>query len=168
MKKLCLLLTSIFIFSFQQTIAQVEPRTPEGTNQSQTYKFNDNENGTSMMPIMGDALPAIKYIEDTLKVEIVRIEYDLIFTTKSSFRTLYTGWKYGIYAIGDYRIKKISIAVYKSVNKEWQYVTTVNPGAYSALSLIEPEETEDYLFQVKVEEFEEGFSAGHYSLIIYH
>ena len=65
-------------------IAQVQPREAgqESTGQDKKFDFKDNKNGTSMMPIMGDALPAIKYIEDTMKVEIVRLEYDLIFKDK--------------------------------------------------------------------------------------
>ena len=169
MKKLTLLLTLLSFLTYEALISQVEPRTPEGPKQNKNYKFNDNEKGTSMMPIMGDALPVIKYIEDTLNVEIVRIEYDLLFSTKDSYRTLYKGWKYGIFAIGDYRIKKISIEIYKKVGTEWRYVSTTSKDKYTALSIIDQKDkNEDYAFRVKVEEFEEGYKAGHYALIVYH
>ena len=169
MKYLILLLTMFSFLSNETIFSQVEPRTPEGPKQNKNFKFNDNKNGTSMMPIMGDALPVIEYIEDSLKAEIVRIEYDLLFSTKPSYRTLYKGWKYGIFVIGDYRIKKLSISVYKKEAGEWKFISKSSTDKYTALSIIEPkEETEEYAFQVKAEEFEEGYKAGHYAIIVYH
>jgi len=169
MKKLILLLTFFSFLSYETILSQVEPRTPEGPKQNKNFKFNDNKNGTSMMPIMGDALPVIEYIEDSLQVEIVRIEYDLLFTTKNSYRVLYKGWKYGIFAIGDYRIKRLSISVYKKENDEWKFISSSSTDKYTALSIIDQKDkNEEYAFQVKAEEFEEGYKAGHYALIIYH
>ena len=103
------LILSIILLLFNEIIlAQAESRTPaESTSSKKEFDFSDNKNATSMMPIMGDALPVINYIEDTMNVEIVRIEYDLLFDKKITYRTLYKGWKYGIVVIGDYRIKKL-------------------------------------------------------------
>jgi len=157
-------------------IAQVQPREAgqENINQDKKFDFRDNKSGTSMMPIMGDALPAIKYIEDTMKVEIVRLEYDLIFKGKSkyTYRYLYKGWpKYGIYVIGDYRIKKININVYVNRNKKWEFVSSTTSDTYTALANVVPSEevgSEEYAFEIKADEFAEGYKAGHYSILIYH
>jgi hypothetical protein len=121
-----------------------------------------------MMPIMGDALPVIKYIEDTMNVEIVRIEYDLIFDKKITYRTLYKGWKYGIVVIGDYRLKKINVHLYKYVNDEWKFLRSGKGDSYFSLVNEEPLEKGDYLMQITADEFEEGYKAGHYAIIIYH
>jgi len=151
------------------TYAQKQPRTPsKSASATKQFNFSDNKGQTSMMPIMGDALPIIQYIEDTLNVEIVRIEYDLIFDKKVTYRTLYKGWKYGIVAIGDYRIKKINVHLYKWVNEEWKYINSSESTDYFALLTEEPEEQGDYLIQITADEFQEGYKAGHYSVIIYH
>ena len=69
------------------------------------FKVFDNEKGTSMEPILAAAKPLVDEIEGG-DYEIVRMEYDLIFSEKSTYRTLFDGWTYGIAAFGDYRIKR--------------------------------------------------------------
>ena len=158
-------------------IAQVQPREvgqESTTVQEKKFDFRDNKSGTSMMPIMGDALPAIKFIEDTMKVEIVRLEYDLIFKGKSkyTYRHLFKGWPYyGIYVIGDYRLKKLNINVYVNRNKKWEFVSGTNSDTYTALAKVVPSsdvDSEEYAFEIKADEFVEGYKAGHYSILIYH
>ncbi len=169
MKLLFTVFLCIGLLSNELSFSQTEPRAA-GESASSTKKFNfaDNKSGTSMMPIMGDALPVIQYIEDTMNVEIVRLEYDLIFDKKITYRTLYKGWKYGIVAIGDYRIKKISVHIYKKVNEKWDFIRSSEGNNYLAMVNEEPQENGDYLFQIVVDEFAEGFKAGHYSIIVYH
>jgi hypothetical protein len=172
--KLLLLLFTVSACYFAQ--AQIQPRTAgeESTGQDKKFDFRDNKNGTSMMPIMGDALPLIQYIEDTMKVEIVRLEYDLIFkgSSKYTYRFLYKGWpKYGVFAIGDYRIKKININVYVNRNKKWEFVSGTNSDTYVALANVVPKsdvDSEEYAFEIKADEFAEGVKAGHYAILIYH
>ncbi|OQY04255.1 MAG: hypothetical protein B6I20_03395 [Bacteroidetes bacterium 4572_117] len=170
MKSLLLALTLIIIFSnIELCKAQTEPRNAsEKASTTKKFDFADNKKGTSMMPIMGDALPVIKYIEDTLKVEIVRLEYDLIFDKKVTYRTLYKGWKYGIVVIGDYRVKQINVNIYKKVNDKWDFVISSTSDNYLAMANVELIETGDYLFQVVAEKFAEGYKAGHYAIIVYH
>ncbi|MEN8118896.1 MAG: hypothetical protein ABFS35_01030 [Bacteroidota bacterium] len=161
------MLTVNFLYS-ELSIAQ-EPRTAsESASSTKKFNFADNDKGTSMMPIMGDALPVIKYIEDTMKVEIVRLEYDLIFDKKVTYRTLYKELKYGIVAIGDYRIKRINVHIYKKVNDKWDFIRSSNSQNYLAMVNEEPLENGDYLFQIAVDQFAEGYKAGHYAIIIYH
>lgn len=164
------LILSIILLLFNEIIlAQAESRTPaESTSSKKEFDFSDNKNATSMMPIMGDALPVINYIEDTMNVEIVRIEYDLLFDKKITYRTLYKGWKYGIVVIGDYRIKKINVHLYKYVNDKWQFVRSGKGDSYFSLVNEEPLEKGDYLMQITADEFAEGYKAGHYAIIIYH
>jgi hypothetical protein len=176
--KLQLLLLIIAAFTMQTTLAQIQPREAgqESSGENKKFDFRDNKSGTSMMPIMGDALPVIKYIEDTMKVEIVRLEYDLLFKDKSKYTRRYlfkdTRWSsYGIFAIGDYRIKKININVYVSRNNKWEFVSSTKSDTYTALAKVVPSEevaSEEYAFEIKADEFVEGYSAGHYAILIYH
>ncbi len=171
MKRLPILIAlSITLLFFNENVfAQAESRTPaKSASSKKEFDFSDNKNATSMMPIMGDALPVIKYIEDTMNVEIVRIEYDLIFDKKITYRTLYKGWKYGIVVIGDYRLKKINVHLYKYVNDEWKFLRSGKGDSYFSLVNEEPLEKGDYLMQITADEFEEGYKAGHYAIIIYH
>ena len=167
-----ILFTAMLTFSLlysELSVGQTEPRSAsESASSTKKFDFADNDNGTSMMPIMGDALPVIKYIEDTMNVEIVRLEYDLIFKEKITYRTLSKGWKYGIVAIGDYRIKKINVHIYKKINDKWDFIRSSNSQKYLATVNEEPLENGDYLFQIAVDEFAEGYKAGHYAIIIYH
>lgn len=171
MKKLLTLTVFVLslLFICEYAIGQAETRTPaKSASSTKSFDFSDNKKATSMMPIMGDALPVIQYIEDTMNVEIVRIEYDLIFDKKVTYRTLYKGWKYGIVVIGDYRIKKINVHLYKYENDKWQFVRSGKGNDYFSMVNEEPLEKGDYLMQITADEFEEGYKAGHYSIIIYH
>ncbi|MDF1546578.1 MAG: hypothetical protein P1P88_02075 [Bacteroidales bacterium] len=168
--KLSLLITLSFFWLY--AAAQVQPRTAgqESNSQDKQYDFTDNKNGTSMMPMMGDVLPLIQYIEDTMKVEIVRIEYDLIFKDKSkyTYRFLHNGWKYGIFVVGDYRIKKINMNLFINENKEWKFLSSTNSESYVALLNVEPTEVKEYAIEIKADEFASDYKAGHYAIIIYH
>lgn len=85
------------------------------------YSYLDNDKGTSMEPILARAELLVKEIESD-DYEIVRMEYDLIFTEKDAYRNLYEGWTYGIAAFGDYRIKDIDVTVYKQSRGEWKKI----------------------------------------------
>jgi len=168
-------LTSILfslLFSYNFAFSQLLPRKigQESNSENKSFKFHDNVDGTSMMPITGDVLPLIQYIEDTMKLEIVRLEYDLIFPDKSkfSYRTLYKGWKYGIFVIGDYRIKKININLYVKENNEWKLFSRSNSETYVARLNVEPYEIKEYAIEITANEIADGYKAGHYSLIIFH
>ncbi len=137
------------------------------TNKS-TDNFKDNSKGTSMLPIIGDALSAVRYLEDSLGVEVVRIEYDIIKDAKASYRTLYTGLSYGVVALGDYRIKKIKLDAYKKVNDKWSIFDSNQRDSYLAILTVKPTKTEEYAFDVSVAEFAEGYTAAHFAIIYYH
>lgn len=165
-----LLILSIFFSSL--AISQVQPREveAESTTKKNNFDFRDNKSGTSMMPIMGDALPLIQYLEDTMQVEIVRIEYDLIFkeTAKYTYRFLHKGWKYGIFAVGDYRVEQIKLSLFVKENNEWKFVTETTTSDYFARIDIEPEDTKEYAVEIKALKFKDGYKAGHYAILVYH
>src|SRR5665647_3048752 len=77
----------------------------------------DNENGTSMMPIINSLNEVVNAIEEN-DVEIVHIEFDLLFddSSKDVYRNLTKDYTYGFLAYGDYRIAKIGIELYKETD----------------------------------------------------
>lgn len=93
MKQLYFLLITLFIFSFSVS--------------AQSGSELDNENGTSMMPIINSLNDVVKAIEEN-DVEIVHIEFDLVFSdsSKEIYRNLTKDYSYGVLAYGDYRIAK--------------------------------------------------------------
>ena len=98
--KLSILIAIVFVFTAAISFGQ------------KNYSYPDNDKGTSMEPILAAAKPLVEEIEGK-DFEIARMEYDLIFDKKSTYRTLFEGWTYGIAAFGNYRIKDIDITVYK-------------------------------------------------------
>ncbi len=134
---------------------------------SQTGKELDNENGTSMMPVVGGLEDIVKTLEKE-KVEIVRIEVDLLFTAKNTFRILYPKYTYGILTYGDYRFKSLALNIYKKENGEWKFFKTGENKDGTSSILITPEKLAEYKFEVIAAEFNEGYTGGHYVLIIMH
>ena len=131
------------------------------------YSYLDNDKGTSMEPILARAEPLVKRIE-AKDNEIVRMEYDLIFDKKSTSRTLYDGWTYGIVAFGDYRIEDIDIAVYKKSRGEWKLVEKDAENDDEASVVIKPYRNEEYRIDITVYKFKKGYTVGHYGLLIFH
>jgi len=114
-----------------------------------------------MKPILADALKYIRAAEDK-SFEIVRMEFDIITDTKSTFRTLQEGWTYAILAFGDYRISDIDIAIYKDVDGTWTLVQNDNAAAENASVIVKPSSTEMYRIDIKAYKFVSGYTAAHY------
>ncbi len=123
--------------------------------------------GTSMIPILTDALNYIKSAED-MGLEIVRMEFDIISDTKSTFRTLHQGWTYAVIAFGDYRISDIDIAIYKYVDGTWTLTGKDTSAAANASVIVKPSSTEIYRIDIIAYKFISGYTAAHYGLLIIH
>ncbi|MBR1834099.1 MAG: hypothetical protein IJ785_01115 [Bacteroidales bacterium] len=125
-------------------------------------------NGTSMAPIIRDAVDYINYIEDDLNQEIVRIEFDILQSSKSTIRTLSSGYRYGIVAFGDYRMADIDVKVYQKLGSSWvlkEYDTDTDK---SAMVVVQPSYTGEYKIEISCYKFHNGYTGGHYGLIIFH
>ena len=153
--KLSMLITIAFVFTAAISFGQ------------KNYSYLDNDKGTSMEPILAAAKPLVEIIESK-DFEIVRMEYDLIFDKKSTYRTLYEGWKYGIAAFGDYRIKDIDITVYRERRGKWKKVEEDAENDDVATVSIKPRSDEEYKIVISVYKFNRGYSVGHYGLMIFH
>jgi hypothetical protein len=131
------------------------------------YSYLDNEKGTSMEPILAAAKPLVEKIESE-NYEIVRMEYDLIFTEKSTYRILFDGWTYGIAAFGDYRINDIDLSVYVKSRGEWKLIEEDAENDDVATVSIKPRIKEEYKIVISVYKFNKGYKVGHYGLMIFH
>ncbi|MBN1638744.1 MAG: hypothetical protein JW866_07245 [Ignavibacteriales bacterium] len=135
----------------------------------------DNSKGTSMVPIKMDAETYLDIFESD-GYEIVRMEFDILLTSKESFRTLQSGWEYGIFAFGDYRFQKLDLKVFKMVGGEWTELSEGEDemlyenveGTNTVLIKIIPSYTSEYKFLIDALEYTEGYSGGHYGLIVFH
>lgn len=130
----------------------------------------DNEKGTSMQPIIDGLSATVKAVEGE-GAEIVRMEFDLIFKdgSKESQRWLFPDYTYGIMVWGDYRIKKMAINVYKqNASGGWDFVSTGEMKDFISTAFITPTEKALYKFEIIAPEFFEGFTAGHYGLLLLH
>lgn len=122
----------------------------------------------SMKPILSDAGNYAQKIEMEMGQEIVRMEFDLLQTSKESYRVLLDKYEYGIFAFGDYRISDIDIKVYKWVNNQWSLIAKDQEAKPNALVTIKPSISGDYKIVISAYKFEKGFDIGHYGLIIFH
>lgn len=122
----------------------------------------------SMKPItaIGEAL--INYVEDNLEKEIVRLEYDILATTKTTTRFLAKDWTYTIIAFGDERFEDIDIVVYRKSGGAWVEVGRDTDSEDVALVEVSPKEQGEYKIEIKAYKFKEGYNVGHYGLIIAH
>jgi hypothetical protein len=137
---------------------------------SQKGKELDNEYGTSMMPIVDGIYETIQSLEDK-GYEIVRIEYDLIFQTraKETIRGFAQNYKYGILAIGDYRVEIIGLNIYtKRSDGSWEFLRTGQREGNTSSVVLEQDEWTEYKIEVVGGQFVEGYEAGHYALFIFH
>lgn len=126
------------------------------------------DNGTSMAPIISDAIGLINYIEDDLEQEIVRIEFDILQASKSTIRTFSSGYSYGIVAFGDYRMEDIDVRVYRKSGSSWVLVKSDTDADKTAMVVIQPSYFGEYKIEISCYKFKSGYTAGHYGLIIFH
>ncbi len=122
----------------------------------------------SMKPILSDAGVYAQKIEMEMGQEIVRMEFDLLQTSKETFRMMTDQYEYGIFAFGDFRIADIDIKVYKWVNNQWTLVAKDQDAKPNALVTIKPISTGEYRIVISAFKFEGGNEIGHYGLIVFH
>jgi hypothetical protein len=134
---------------------------------AQSTAADDNENGTSLTPILKDVMPFLDELEAN-GLEIVRMEIDIVKTSKSTTRTLYADWAYGVAVIGDYRFTNLDVKVYQQVDGNWQLIKEDITEDKEAVVIIEPSETTEYMIEIINTAAAEGYSGGHYALLIFH
>ena len=122
----------------------------------------------TMVPVLEKSLSIIDLIENDHDMEIVRLEFDIVKSSKDSYRTLTKNYEYTIVAFADDRVKDIDVALYKRVGNEWIQVASDNDNSDIAVMSYTPTETANYKVVVSVYAFNSGYSAAHYGLIYFH
>ena len=102
--------------------------------------------------------------------EIVRIEYDLVFSSKESFRNLSSDWTYSIIGFADGGVKDLNIKVfeYDDLLEKWTLVAEDNSSESYGIVDIRPSVTALYKVEILVHEFYEGFTVARYGLMYVH
>lgn len=129
--------------------------------------FSQSE--TTMQDILEKVTDRVVSLEEKKDQEIVNITIDLLVRTtgkKQVTRYLDPSFDYKVMLIGDRRISKLNLLVYKKTKEDWEYVTE----ATSSIPQIEitPSDFEQYEFTVGVDSFKGDNLTGHFALLIYH
>jgi hypothetical protein len=107
---------------------------------------------------------------DTDGNEIVRIEYDLVFTSKETTRNLSADWEYTLVAFADDGVKDldIKVSVYDDLLDQWTLVTQDNSAESFAIAVVKPPVDALYKVEVIVYQFNEGYNVARYGLMFVH
>jgi len=107
---------------------------------------------------------------DSQDAEIVRIEYDLIFTSTESFRKLTSNWEYAIIAFADTGVKDLDIKLYEydDLLDKWTLVVKDASTEPYAKITYRPSTTSMYKVEIIVYEFYPGYTAARYGLMFVH
>lgn len=128
-----------------------------------------SQSETTMQDILEKVTDRVVSLEEKKDQEIVNITIDLLVRTtgkKQVTRYLDPSFDYKVMLIGDRRISKLNLLVYKKAKEDWEYVTE----ATSSIPQIEitPSDFEQYEFTVSVDRFKGDNLTGHFALLIYH
>ena len=126
-------------------------------------------NGTRSYPIYKMGAQMVEKF-DAEGAEIVRIEYDLIFTSKESFRNLSPEWEYLIIGFADGGVKDLDVKVYEydDLLDKWTLVAEDDATEAFAMVAVTPTRAAMYKVEVIAYEFYEGYSAARYGLMFVH
>jgi hypothetical protein len=121
-----------------------------------------------MQDILETVTAKVAELEDDSNKEIVNMTFDLLVNEgkKTIWRNLDPSFTYELMVIGDRRIGKMKVTVYKQGKEGWEYVNEIS-GSIPKLKIY-PADFEQYEFTVTVEEFKTGKNTGHFVLILYH
>jgi hypothetical protein len=133
---------------------------------SQTY----SQSATTMQDILETVSAKVVELEDQRNQEIVNMTFDLIVNTgkKTVWRYLDPAFDYDVMVLGDRRVEKLKITVYKKNAKsnEWEFVDEYTDD--KPVIRIDPQDFEQYEFTVTVDKFKTGNTTGHFALLLYH
>jgi hypothetical protein len=126
-------------------------------------------NGTKSYPIYKLGAQLVDQFDNDGR-EIVRIEYDLVFTSKETTRNLSADWEYTIVAFADDGVKDLDIKVYAydDLLEKWTLSAEDNSVESFAIATVKPPTDELYKVEVIVYEFHEGYTAARYGLMFVH
>jgi len=129
-----------------------------------------SQSATTMQDIMETVSAKVIELEDQRNQEIVNMTFDLIVNTgkKTVWRYLDPAFDYDVMVLGDRRVEKLKITVYKKNSKtnEWEFVDEYSDD--KPVIRLDPQEFEQYEFTVTIDKFKTGSTTGHFALLLYH
>ncbi|MGH2576044.1 MAG: hypothetical protein ACRDFC_10135 [Ignavibacteria bacterium] len=130
--------------------------------------FTFAQSSTTMQDIIETVTAKIVELEDEKSQEVVNITMDLLVRDgkKTLYRFLDPSFDYTMIAIGDRRISKLKVTVYKKTADNWEYVAEVSD-AKPEIKIF-PANFEQYEFTIAVDEFKGNNTTGHYAILLYH
>lgn len=116
---------------------------------------------------MGAEILAVLEAQDK---EVVRMEYDIIFDQKESFRALSEEWEYTIVAFADAGVELLNVSLwyYSDLDDTWNKVTETNSDTNYAIINFKPMVAGSFRAVVSVDQFSEGFNIGRYGIFYLH
>lgn len=129
-----------------------------------------SQSSTTMQDILQTATAKVIALEEQDKKEVVNTTMDLLVNknTKTIWRYLDPTYSYNVLVIGDRRISKLKLLVYKRDSKtnEWKFISEIS--ADKPELKLDPTAFEEYEFTISSDEYWSGNSAGHFAFILYH
>ena len=129
-----------------------------------------SQSATTMQDILETVTTKVTELEDQRNQEVVNMTFDLIVNTgkKTMWRYLDPAFDYDVMVIGDRRIEKLKVTVYKKNAKTeaWELVDEYTDD--KPVIRIDPQDFEQYEFTVSVDKFKTGNTTGHFALLLYH
>ena len=129
-----------------------------------------SQSATTMQDILETVSAKVTELEDQRNQEVVNMTFDLLVNTgkKTVWRYLDPSFDYDVMVIGDRRVEKLKVTVYKKDNAsgEWKFVDEYTDD--KPVLRIDPQEFEQYEFTVTVDKFKSGNTTGHFALLLYH
>ena len=128
---------------------------------------------TSIQRILLQASESVLQAENQLQQEIVHFEIDLLTGNdyKWTYRFLYPGWTYTIYAEGEEGMisdADMKIMVQDPDSEEFYEVCKDEKEEFGAFLQLQPPRALRYAIGVRAAKYKEGWSAGHYYFMIMH
>ena len=140
---------------------------------SSFFLFNSrsfSQSATTMQDIIETVSAKVIELEDQRNQEIVNMTFDLLVNTgkKTIWRYLDPAFDYDVMVLGDRRVEKLKVTVYKKNSKtnEWEFVDEYSDD--KPVIRLDPLEFEQYEFTVTVDKFKTGSTTGHFALLLYH
>lgn len=123
---------------------------------------------TTMQDIYEKGKGLVELLEETYNMEIVRIEFDLLFDTKETTRGFNSKYEYTVVGFADHRVEDLDITIYRKSGGNWVQVVKDTEADNSPIVQFRPTSGSQYKIEVKAYKFAQGYSAAHYGIIIAH
>jgi len=127
-----------------------------------------SQSSTTMQDIFETVSEKMVDLEEKNNKEIVNMTFDLLVNqnSKSIYRFLDGAFTYDVMVLGDRRVNRLNISVYKQGANDWELVDQAT-GSNPKIKMY-PSGFEEYRFDVTVDDFKGSNNAGHFALILYH